>query len=99
MTPTADTDLAGLADRIGTGDVGVVGILTEVGRIVVHATEEAAMALTADPAVAAVRSSIPLEPALTESTVVVGADVAFGAGFSGAGKVVVVASSSIGYPR
>lgn len=95
MAPAEGAALERLVAVAESHGAEVVSVLAEVRRLVVEATETTAAALVVEPSVGAVRPSISLEPSLTESSVVVGADVATEAGFTGAGKVVVVVDSGI----
>lgn len=94
VTPAPDVDLDALAATLSTAGVEVVGLLNEVGRLVVS-THRPIDDLAASTGVATVRPSIDLSSSLSDSTQVVESDVAAASGFSGAGKVVVVVDSGV----
>lgn len=75
--------------------VGGADALPRLGRLLVIASPDVLATLRHLPGVSSVRSSLDLEPALSESTVVIGADQAAASGHTGAGKVVVVVDSGV----
>lgn len=94
LTPGQTTDIDTLAATLVAEGVEVVGLLGEVGRLIVN-TERDVGELLVLPGVEAVRPSIGLIPSLSESTHVVESDVAADLGYTGAGKAVVVIDSGV----
>jgi len=94
LTPEQPADIDGLAATLSTEGVEVIGLLREVGRVIV-ASERDVHELGLLPGVAAARPSIGLTPLLSESARVIESDVTAALGFTGAGRSVVVIDSGV----